>query len=145
MREEGERKRGKKERHGRSSEQETKERGDGGEKEKNIGRYHLQKVYLFSSLLTVTSAKYQLGLWMPYAWYCSACTLMMFRQTYPKSMIDLSVWEFIFWNEHKIILQPNLWHSLPRASDLCKWWRSPTRQLKGLFRNLRWVEQCKFS
>ena len=53
MREKGERKRGKKERQGRSSEQETKERGDGGEKEKKIGRYYLQKVHLFPSLLTV--------------------------------------------------------------------------------------------
>lgn len=35
MREKGERKRGKKERQGRISEQETKERGDGGETEKN--------------------------------------------------------------------------------------------------------------
>ena len=51
MREEGERKRGKKERHGRISEQETKDRGDGGEKEKKIGRYYLQKVHLFPSLL----------------------------------------------------------------------------------------------
>ena len=47
MREEGERKRGKKERHGRSSEQETKDSGDGGEKEKKIGRYYLQKYTYF--------------------------------------------------------------------------------------------------
>lgn len=97
MREEGERKRGKKERHGRSSEQEHS-------REMGRERKKYWKVPSSESTLTFFPSNCYIcqvsQLWMPYAWYCRACTLMMFRQTYPKSMIDLSVWEFIFWKRN---------------------------------------------
>lgn len=67
MREEGERKRGKKE---RKTRKELRARNKGerrwGERKK-YWKVPSSESTLFSSLLTVTSAKYQLGLWMPYA------------------------------------------------------------------------------